>query len=127
MRKKLIIALFIGLIGLLLTACTQLDDEDGDLYNKIRNQTTNITENALDEKTDLATKSTETLLMISDKLKLVAPFVIIISIVTGIFLNHLISNDVGLRQKFIKIFYVYIPLLMILLTYGAAWLYTVFL
>lgn len=119
-RLPMVVSLF------LLTGCSGVDT-NSDMYNKIKEQTQQFTNQTQASRQESAAYFTERMYEFCNDLKKCAPAVIVGSILIGVLLMHIISEDQAIRRQAILVFIVAIPLVMFLVTYGLSWLVGTFL
>lgn len=110
---------------LLLTGCSQVNT-DSELYQKIDSQTKMLSEGIESAETHGTAWLVQKVFSISNTLKGVAPFIIAGSILFGLLLLHMVDKDQAIRKKAILLFFIIIPIGMIILTYGMAYMCGVF-
>ena len=111
--------IFIFLLLLIfLSGCAINEDE---IYKRVKTEAVNVRD-AQDSFLDTLSKD---VYLLSIKAKKTAPPVIIVSILFGILLLTLITDDVLVRKTTVKLFFITIPLIMLLLSYGTAFIYGV--
>ena len=118
MKSKRIFIFILLLI--FLSGCALNEDE---IYKRVKTEAVNVSKDAQDSFLDTLSKD---VYLLSIKAKKIAPPVIILSILFGILLLTLITDDVLVRKTTVKLFFITIPLIMLLLSYGTAFIYGVF-
>lgn len=110
-----------GLSMFLMTGCSSVDTQS-DLYQRIKMQTDQFANATAQTKDDSVVYLTEQIYDACRKCQAVGPYIFALSIVIGVLLLHLVSEDQGIRQKAIGIFLVGIPFLVGLFTFVVPWL-----
>lgn len=110
------------LSSVLLMGCTQVNT-DSMLYKQIKNQTESLSQATSEEVKESASLHTAQMAYrILDALKAYAPFIIVGSIVIGALIRHLVSKDVAVRKFALNFFIIGVPAVMLIVTYGLAFL-----
>lgn len=111
---------------MILTGCGGVDTSS-DLYQNIQQQTQQLTLDAAEKKQYSVAYVTEKAYEFCNACKQYAPTIIVASILIGVLLLHIISEDQAIRRKAIMIFFFGIPGVMLLLAFGLSWLVGAFL
>jgi len=109
-----------------LPGCGQIDTST-DLYQSIQQQTQQFTADVDERKKYSVAYFTEGAYVFCNACKQYAPIIIVVSIFIGILILHIVSEDQTIRRKAIMIFFIGIPILMLILAFGLSWLVGAFL
>ena len=124
--KRVFNSCSVAMTMLWLTGCGQVDTST-ELYQNIQQQTQQFTADASERKQYSVAHLTESAYEFCNGCKACAPVVIIASILIGVLILHIVSEDQTIRRKAIMIFFVGIPVVMLALAFGLSWLVGAFL